>query len=125
MCKIILVLGICLGLVSSLPGQAKELEDYRGIFSTEVLYNLCSRNDRTSKDKCAIYIQGLMYGLTIGRDFQTHSMPVCLPTMDLETARHRILEFIDGATANHPSNNRDGGDWMAFMALATGNLCKN
>jgi hypothetical protein len=125
MCKKILALSVCLWLISGAPGQATEVEDYKGTFSTQALYDLCSRNDSVSKDKCAIYIQGLMYGLIVGRNSQTNSMPICLPKMDVETARDRILKFIDGVTEGHPSNNKDGGDWMAFMAVAAGNLCKN
>ena len=42
---------------------------------------------------------------------------------DPEAARLRILNFIDGITGGNPSNNKDGGDWMAFMGIATGNTC--
>jgi hypothetical protein len=51
-------------------------------------------------------------------------MAICLLAMDVETARLRILNFIDMTTGGNPDNNKDGGDWMAFMSLAAGNTCK-
>jgi hypothetical protein len=29
-----------------------------------------------------------------------------------------------GGDGGKPSSNKDGGDWMAFMGLAAGNVCK-
>jgi len=51
-------------------------------------------------------------------------MAICLPDMTPETARLRILQFIEAASGGKPSSNKDGGDWMAFMGLAAGNVCK-
>ena len=42
------------------------------------------------------------------------------PDMSPEIARLRILNFINGVTGGRPSNNKDGGDWMAFMGVAAG-----
>jgi len=55
---------------------------------------------------------------------QQKGMGICLPDMTPETARLRILQFIEAATGGKPSSNKDGGDWMAFMGLAAGNVCK-
>jgi len=44
--------------------------------------------------------------------------------MTSEIARPKILGFIDEVTGGRPSNNKDGGDWMAFMGVAAGNICK-
>jgi hypothetical protein len=107
-------------------GAPDEIKDYTGPFTTQVLYSMCSQNDAISKAKCTLYIQGLLYGLNVQRSMQERGMPVCLPDMTEETARIRILQFINGVTGGHPSNNKDGGDWMAFMGVYTaGNLCKN
>jgi hypothetical protein len=122
--KLILVLSIFLESIFVVAGYAKEPEDYKGNFSTQALYDLCSTNDSASKEKCEIYIQGLMYGLMSGRVVLHGSLSICVPKMDIETARRRILEFVDGVTEHHPSNNKDGGDWIALMALAAGNVCK-
>lgn len=71
-----------------------------------------------------MYIQGLMYGLKMQRAMQEKGMPVCLPEMSPETARLRILGFINATTGGRPDSNKDGGDWMAFLGLAGGNICK-
>jgi hypothetical protein len=55
---------------------------------------------------------------------QQNGMPVCLPETTPEEARLRILNFIDGVTGGNPPNNKDGGDWIAFTGVATGNICK-
>jgi hypothetical protein len=102
----------------------REANDYTGTFTTQFLYAMCSREDAISRDKCDLYIQGLLYGLNIGKSMQEKGMPVCLPAMTPEAARLRILGFIDGTTGGSPSNNKDGGDWMAFMGVAAGNICK-
>jgi hypothetical protein len=99
-------------------------EDYVGPFTTEYLYALCSQNDTSSREKCNLYIQGLLYGLNTAKTLREKGTTVCLPDMTPEAARLRILSFIDAITANSPSNNKDGGDWMAFMGVAAGNLCK-
>ena len=101
-----------------------EIKDYAGPFTTEVLYTLCTQPDRLTREKCDLYLKGLMYGLSIQRSMQEQGMPVCLPEMNVEEARTRILKFIAGTTGGRPSNNKDGGDWMAFMGLAAGNICK-
>ena len=41
-----------------------------------------------------------------------------------ETARLRILQFIEAATGGKPFSNKDGGDWMAFWAWPRG-MCVN
>jgi hypothetical protein len=55
---------------------------------------------------------------------QQKGTAICLPDMTPEAARQRILQFIEAASGGNPANNKDGGDWMAFMALAAGNICK-
>ena len=105
-------------------GGSAEPEDYAGPFTTEFLYAMCSENNSVSREKCNLYLQGLLYGLKIQRSMQQKGMEVCLPEMTPETARLRILNFIDQTTRGKPSNNKDGGDWMAFMGVSTGNLCK-
>lgn len=85
---------------------------------------MCSKSDPVSREKCYLYLQGLLYGLTIQRSMEGQGMRVCLPEMNMEHARVRILKFIDALTGGKPSNNKDGGDWMAFLGLASGNLCK-
>lgn len=105
------------------PSVGVEPKEYKGPFTTQVLYTMCSRHDATSREKCHLYIQGLLYGLNTGKAMQDESMPVCLPSMSPEQARVQILRFIRGTTGGRPSNNKDGGDWMAFMGVAAGNLC--
>jgi hypothetical protein len=106
------------------PATDDNKKDYAGPFTTEFLYAMCSQNDTSSREKCNLYLQGLLYGLTVQKSMQQKGTSVCLPEMSPETARLRILQFIDGATGGNPSNNKDGGDWMAFMGVAAGNLCK-
>jgi hypothetical protein len=55
---------------------------------------------------------------------QKDGMPVCLPEMTIETARLRMLNFIEGVTGRKPDNNKDGGNWIAVMSLSAGNICK-
>jgi hypothetical protein len=101
-----------------------DIQDYTGRFTTEALYTMCSANDPASREKCDLYIQGLLNGLNTGKSMQEKGMAVCLPPMTPEEARIRILGFMSGSTGGNPSNNKDGGDWMAFMGLASGNTCK-
>ena len=109
------------------PGDTAASDDaiknYDGPFTTDVLYAMCSQTDTASREKCNLYLQGLLYGLTIQKSMQQKGTSVCLPEMTPETARQRILQFIDAATGGNPSRNKDGGDWMAFMGVATGNIC--
>ncbi len=107
-----------------LQNPAEQPADYTGPFTAQVLYTMCSQDDPTSREKCNLYIQGLLYGLHIGRTMQQKGAPVCLPAMDVETARRRILQFIDASTGGNPAANKDGGDWMAFISLAAGHICK-
>ena len=46
-------------------------------------------------------------------------MTVCLPD-DLTTkaARINLLAFINSITQGNPSDNKDGGDWVAYLSLA-------
>jgi hypothetical protein len=100
------------------------MKDYDGPFTTDVLYAMCSQTGTASREKCNLYLQGLLYGLTIEKSMQQKGTSICLPEMTPEAARQRILQFIEAATGGNPSRNKDGGDWMAFMGLATGNICK-
>ncbi len=103
---------------------AEEFKDYTGPFTTHVLYRLCSDNSPVARDKCNIYLQGLMYGIQTQRAMHEHGVPVCLPEISAEAARRRILGFIDTTTGGKPASNKDGGDWVAFVALAAGHTCK-
>jgi hypothetical protein len=85
---------------------------------------MCSQDDTVSREKCDYYLQGLLYGLNVQKSMQQKGMAICLPDMTPETARLRILQFIEAATGGKPSSNKDGGDWMAFMGLAAGNVCE-
>jgi hypothetical protein len=109
------------GIVASGPAHAES--DYVGPFPTQRLYAMCSDNNPAERDKCNFYIQGMIYGLNI--QIANKDMKACLPkTITTEAARLKILQFIDGTTGGKPASNKDGGDWMAFMGLAAGNLCK-
>jgi len=99
-------------------------KDYTGPFTTEFFYALCSQNDTNSREKCDLYLQGLLYGLTIQKSMQQKGTSVCLPELTPEAARVRILQFIEAATGGNPAQNKDGGDWMAFMGVAAGHICK-
>jgi hypothetical protein len=103
---------------------ADAIKDYNGPFTTQVLYKMCSEEHPVARAKCYMYVEGLMYGLNIQKSMQEKNMPVCLPALNPEAARVRILRFIDENTGGKPENNKDGGDWMAFMGLAAGNICK-
>ncbi len=122
-CKTIVRVSLCLGPASG-ARAGNDIKDYTGPFTTQALYTMCSQKNQISRDKCNIYNQSLIYGLKTQRDMQTHDMAICLLAMDVETARLRILNFIDMTTGGNPDNNKDGGDWMAFMSLAAGNTCK-
>jgi hypothetical protein len=125
--KLAMPLFVGAGLLSctSLQAHARDnIKDYAGPFTTQDLYTMCSQNNVGSREKCHLYIQGLIYGLNTQKLMQDKKMPVCLPPMSPEQARIRILSFIDETTGGKPSNNKDGGDWMAFMGVAAGNLCK-
>jgi hypothetical protein len=106
------------------PASNDDPQDYTGPFSTEFLYAMCSQSDTASREKCNYYLKGLLYGLTMQRSMQQKGRAICLPDLTTEAARRRILQFIEAATAGNPANNKDGGDWMALMGLAAGNLCK-
>ena len=93
-------------------------------FTTEYLYTMCSQNDTRSRERCTLYLQGLLYGLNTAKSMQQNGTSVCLPEMTAEAARLRILQFIEATTGGNPSSNKDGGDWMAFLGVAAGNICK-
>jgi hypothetical protein len=44
--------------------------------------------------------------------------------MSPEVARLKILDVIRLTTGGKPSDNKDGGDWVALMGVASGNMCK-
>ena len=56
--------------------------DYVGPFTTEYLYAMCSQNDTSSREKCNLYLQGLLYGLNTAKSMQQNATPVCLPEID-------------------------------------------
>src|ERR1700694_593842 len=110
--KAIVAFNLCV-ILSSGAFAAEGFTDYTGPFTTKVFYTMCSRDDRISRDKCDMYIQGLMYGLNVSRSIRG-KLQVCLPNMSTEVARVLILQFIQGTTGGKPETNGDGGDWMAF-----------
>lgn len=105
------------------PPASEGFKDYTGPFPTKALYTMCSRPDRASRDKCNLYIQGLMYGLNVSHQMEG-KLKICLPEMTVEAARLRIIQFIDATTGGKPESNKDSGDWVAFLGLASGNVCK-
>jgi len=115
---------VALTLWIVLTSAAHAVEDYTGSFTTQALYTMCSTNNPISRSKCNLYLQGLLYGLNIQKFVQDKHMPVCLPAMTPEQARVHILQFIDGMTGGKPSTNGDSGDWIAFMGVAAGHICK-
>lgn len=114
---------VCLSLGFIAPASAGETADYKGPFPTAALYDMCSKGDQASREKCAMYLQGLIYGIRVQRQMTEKGMAVCLPEIAPEQARPQVTGFIDQVTGSRPANNRDAGDWIAFMALAQGNLC--
>lgn len=118
--KVTMAISLFLALPSTVQA-ADDWEEYSGPFPTEALYNMCSQSEQL--DKCLLYIQGLMYGINIQKTMIDKEMTVCLPDISPEEARVRMLKFILGTTKGNPKNNKDPGDWMAFMSLAAGNHC--
>jgi hypothetical protein len=119
-----LLIGFTACVAAASGVHAESAVDYVGPFTTQALYTMCSENDAGSRERCNLYLQGLLNGLETARSMQDHGMPVCLPKMTPEEARIRVLQLIDATTERNPSTNKDGGDWMAFMGIASGNLCK-
>jgi hypothetical protein len=115
-----LVAASALAFAATAPTLA--IENYVGRFTTQALYDLCS--DPNSRDKCNLYLQGLIYGLRAQRSMQEQGSGVCLPEMSPDAARLKILDLIRLTTRGKPSDNKDGGDWMALMGVAAGNMCK-
>jgi len=48
--------------------------------------------------------------------------PKSIPTQ-IAPPPERVLSFIDGVTDGKPETNGDSGQWVAYIALAAGNLC--
>ena len=119
----IATLGLCLGLAWGAQAT-DDVRDYTGPFTTQVLYTMRSQNNAAMRSKCEMYVQGLAYGIRMQRTMQEKGMLVCLPDMSPETARLHIVGFINATTGGKPDSNKDGGDWIAFLALASGNICK-
>lgn len=118
MAKALWVFCLCI-LLTKPAGAAEGFVDYTGPFTTKVFYDLCSRSDAASKEKCGLYIQGLTYGVQAAVSLQKR-LKLCPPDISTEAARAQILKFIAGATGGRPETNADGGDWMAFMGLVAG-----
>ncbi len=112
---------ICMGLASAVAAEPAP-RDYVGPFPTERLYAMCT--DSQQRETCLMYLQGLMAGLRIQRNLTEQGSAVCLPEMSPEQARVRIVQLIDVTTKGRPQDNKDSGDWIATVALASGNLCK-
>ena len=52
------------------------------------------------------------------------SMRIDLRVSFAPDADDEMVSACHAASGGNPANNKDGGDWMAFMALAAGNICK-
>lgn len=63
-----LIAASALAHAATAPTLAVELHDYVGPFTTQALYDLCSNPN--SRDKCDLYLQGLIYGLKAQRSMQ-------------------------------------------------------
>ena len=49
--------------VAAAPGvHAEGAPDYVGPFTTKALYTMCSENEAGSREKCELYLQGLLNG---------------------------------------------------------------
>jgi hypothetical protein len=86
---------------SFIPNPYNEGENYKGPFTTQVLYTMCSNEDSALREKCDIYLQGLMYGLKMQiymKKVNDKDMTVCLPEITVEAARLNMLRFIDTMT---------------------------
>ena len=114
--------GMCLAAVVGSTGAAEEPKDYVGPFPTQALYRMCK--EPASHDKCRAYLQGLIYGIQAEKSMTERGSPVCLPDISSEQARLQLLQFIDTTTGGKPATNQDSGDWVAFLSLAAGHLCK-
>src|SRR3954469_10534000 len=95
------IFSVCLSVVPAVAA-----EDYKGHFTTQTLYNLCSRKEVSSREGCNLYLQGLVYGIRTQKGMQDQGMRICLPAISSEEARIRILKLIDGITEGKPSNNK-------------------
>jgi hypothetical protein len=113
---------ICAAVAAGAAAADDPPKDYVGPFPTQALYRMCA--EPASREKCRAYLQGLMYGINAQKSMTDRGAPVCLPDMTPEDARTRLVQFIDVTTGGKPSSNKDSGDWIAFIALASGNLCK-
>jgi hypothetical protein len=113
---------ICAAVAAGAAAADDQPKDYVGPFPTTALYRMCS--DPGSRDKCRAYLQGLVYGITAQKSMTDRGAPVCLPDLTPEDARARVVQFIDATMGGKPSTNKDSGDWIAFIALASGNMCK-
>jgi hypothetical protein len=124
-----LVLGTA--IIGFAPMPAHAVEDYKGPFSTQALYTMCASKNPALREKCNLYLQGLMYGLRVQIVMKDDGMLVCLPdNMTTELARQNLIDFINSITHGNPSSNGDSGDWVAYMSLESGgsltgghNLC--
>ena len=127
--KFALTLMLSAALVMPMLPAFAEVDDYKGPFSTQVLYTMCSSKSPVLRDKCNMYLQGLMYGLRIQATTRSAGddkvdMTVCLPDeLTTETARVDLIKFINFLTNGTRSGNRDSGDWIAYMSLGNGNIC--
>jgi hypothetical protein len=113
---------ICAAVAAGAAAADDQPKDYVGPFPTQALYRMCA--EPASRDKCRAYLQGLMYGVNVQKSMNDRGAPACLPDLTPEEARIKVLQFVDATTGGKPSSNKDSGDWIAFLALAAGNLCK-
>jgi hypothetical protein len=117
-----LSMALCVGLTPTSVRAEDKIPDYVGSFTTEVLYKLCTQESQEARQKCDLYLQGLLSGLDISKTMQVNNMQLCLPKMTSEDARVKVVSFINGITGGRPSSNKDGGDWMAFMGVSVGHM---
>jgi hypothetical protein len=92
-----------------------------GPFTTEFLYAMCSQNDTVSREKCDYYLQGLLYGLNVQKSMQQKAWNLS-PGNDSGNGAAAHPAIHRGGDWRQAIQHKDGGDWMAFMGLAAGNV---
>jgi Ssp1 endopeptidase immunity protein Rap1a len=115
MFRSIAVAGLFLAFAAS--ADAEMPADYRGPFPTSALYEMCSKSDQPSREKCRMYLQGLMAGIRLQRQVAGQRMPVCLPSdITSDKARRIITRFIDESTGGRPTTRTRAIGWPSWRS---------
>ena len=94
--KLAMPLFVGAGLLSctSLQAHARDnIKDYAGPFTTQDLYTMCSQNNVGSREKCHLYIQGLIYGLNTQKLMQDKKMPVMFTADESRASSNPNTQF--------------------------------